>query len=175
MFCTLAGVIFYVQYSQQSFAHSDSFTSTSNPAEVSNSLALNTVTVGGGSGNAAQTKNGTILKLNSNSLQIKDSLTQNVYTFSVTAMTKVQLLGAFKDQVEYQKELDAYNAQVKVLLQDPIKNKAALAALRLPAAQLTSSITIDDLNVGDSVMVEASSDTANNNYIANIIFKSSQK
>jgi hypothetical protein len=113
---------------------------------------------------------GTVTQLGGSSFQIKDS-GGNVHTVSIGSNTKVQLAGAIKDAVTQQNELAAYNAQVQTLMQDPVKNKAALAALQFPTAQVLTPGTVADLAVGDSVTVAASSITSGGVYVAVAIYK----
>lgn len=144
------------------------------PPNASSTAALADIIIGGGSTAPVSTNVvfGTITKVGPNSMQIKDQTTGGADSISITANTKVQLAGALKDQATQQKELAAYNAQVTTLMKDPIKNKAALAAMRIPLAQTVTPGTLSDLAVGDEVMVSASSITSGNVYVATLISKS---
>jgi hypothetical protein len=136
--------------------------------QPTNSPDLSGIVVGG-AGTVTNTISGTIAQLSTGSLQIKDE-TGTTDTVSVTADTVVQIGGKMKDMVTQQKELAAYNQQVNALMQDPVKNKEALAALRLPLAREFTPATFNDLAVGDLVTVTASS-TATGAYVAVIITK----
>src|SRR5882724_3142153 len=97
-----------------------------------------TVAVGNSADNPAANRIGLITQISGNTLTVKDSSSGEVYTITTNSDTAVVLVGPQKDPVAYQKELDAYYAQVKQLVQDPIKNKIALGALTIPdSAELT--------------------------------------
>lgn len=114
---------------------------------------------------------GIIVSIGTNSLQIKDK-GGAVVAVSVAANTPVKLAGKMKDAATRQKELDAYNAQVNQLIQDPVKNKAALAALELPPLQEVSPISFSDLHMGDTVLVAANGTDAAGAYSALSVTKS---
>lgn len=152
---------------------SSSQTSTVAPQNASTTPSLADVVIGGGSTTTiAGVAIGTINQIGNNEMQVKDQNTGKTYAISITPTTKIQLAGATKDAATQQKELAAYNAQVALLLKDPVKNKTALAAMRVPSVQEVTPITLADLKIGDLVMVSASSITSDNVYVAAIISKS---
>jgi hypothetical protein len=97
----------------------------------------------------------------------------NIATVLISTDTKLQIAGPSKDPVTIQKELDAYNAQVALLMKDPVKNKAALAALYVPPTIITYPATPADFKVGDQILVVASVIDANGAYVATILTKNS--
>ena len=140
---------------------------------ASTTPSLADIVVGGGSTTTtAGSAIGTIAQIGSNSMQIKDQNTGKTYEVSITPATKIQLAGAVKDPATIQTQLAAYNAQVAVLMKDPVKNKAALAAMQVPSVQDVTPLTLADLKIGDLVMVVASSITSGNVYVAASISKS---
>lgn len=139
-------------------------------ANASTTAALAGITVG--SSQVTDNVSGVITQLGGNSMQLKDQTTGSEDSISIAADTKVQIDGAIKDPSTQQKELAAYNAHVQTLIQDPIKNKAALAALQVPTGQAVTAGTLSDLAPGDFVMVTASSVASGNVYVASLISKS---
>lgn len=121
---------------------------------ASTTSALASVTVG--SLPATDNITGTITTLGSNTLQIKDINTGTTDSVSINSKTAIQIAGKIKDTITQQKELAAYNAQVALLMQDPLKNRAALAAMQLPPTQEITPGKLSDLVMGDHVMVAAS-------------------
>jgi hypothetical protein len=137
---------------------------------ASTTAALASVTVG----SLPTTDNiaGTITTLGGNTLQIKDINTGNIDSVSISSKTVIQIAGKIKDAVTQQKELAAYNAQVALLMNDPIKNKTALAAMQLPPTQEITPGNLSDLAVGDQVLLAASGVNSNDVYEAVSITKS---
>jgi hypothetical protein len=131
---------------------------------------LSKVVVGAG-GAVMQYAKGTITEVGGNSIKIKDANTNAVDTIAISANTTLQIGGKIKDSATQQKELAAYNAGVTTLLKDPVKNQAALAALRLPSTEVLTPATLADFSVGDVVLVSAGSIDASGTYIATIVTK----
>ena len=95
----------------------------------------------------------------------------SIATVLIGADTKFQIAGPSKDPATIQKELDAYNAQVALLMKDSVKNKAALAALYIPPTVITYPATLADFKVDDHVLVVANSINASGAYVATILTK----
>jgi hypothetical protein len=146
-------------------AHSDAPLASSN-----SNIAIPTDISVGPSATVGINVVGTITQIGSNSFQVKDQ-TGAINLVSVDANTKLQLAGKLADAATQQKNMTAYNAQVTQLLQDPVKNKAALASMQFPQAQQISPIPFSALQVGDSVLVVAGSVDSNGTYSANTVTK----
>jgi hypothetical protein len=113
---------------------------------------------------------GNVTQVGGNTLQIKDQ-TGAIDSVSVTANTKIQIAGALKTKAAFQNDIDAYNAQVKALLQDPVKNKAALAGIQMPSDQEITPGVFTDIAIGDQVLITASSIATDGTYVAALISK----
>jgi hypothetical protein len=103
-------------------------------------------------------------------MQVKEQ-DGSVKTVSITSSTKFTIAGKLKDQATRQREIDAYNAQVNLLLKDPEKNKAALAAMQLPPAQEVTPATASDFTVGDAVVINTAGAGSNGVYTATTVTK----
>jgi hypothetical protein len=117
---------------------------------------LSTITVGDG-GVMANSVAGTITSLSGAQMQLKDATQGATDIVSINTNTKFEIAGKLKDPATIQKDLAAYNAQVALLMKDPIANKAALAALQVPSTQTVTPATLADFRVGDQVLVAATS------------------
>lgn len=124
------------------------------------------VVVGDPSDRSETNRFGRIVQLSGSSLTLKDLSSGKLYTVSISFATRVELIGAPKDPATYQKELDAYYAQAKLLTQDPVKNKDALAALVLPQSNEVTSGSIADLAVGDTIGAKSDEPITNTSFVA---------
>ena len=128
------------------------------PSQVSSpAVASSTDDVIIGNNPLAQFVDGTLIAVNPTQVTVKDN---SGATKSITLVPNatVKLEGAIKDPVTTQKELDAYNAQVALLLKDSIKNKAALAAMQQPTPRVITRGALSDLHTGDTISVELNAD-----------------
>jgi hypothetical protein len=132
--------------------------------------ALSGIVVGGG-GPAVIDVVGTITGLSGGSVKVNVFNQNTTDAVVIGAATQFEIVGQFKDPATIQKELAAYNAQVDDLLKDPVKNKAALAAMRVPSPQTVTPATLADFKVGDQILVAATSTDASGAYIATVISK----
>ena len=94
---------------------------------------------------------GTVKSISAGSISIDSGGT--VAAVSTDGNTSFVLRGPVKDQETQQKDLDAYNQQLSILLKDPETNKNKIAALQLPFYFTTPSIAQSDIKAGDSVSV----------------------
>ena len=131
---------------------------------------LSNIVIGGG-GPSTQSVLGTITEIDGATMKVK-AADGSIATILTGANTTFQIGGPSKDQATIQKELAAYNAQITNLLKDPVKNKAALAALHTPLTQITYPATITDFKIGDKVLVVASSINASGAYVVTILTRS---
>lgn len=129
-----------------------------------------TVSIGNGGPVITYTTSGTIADLTGSSIKVKTA-DGSIASLAIDANTKFESLGPVKSTAEMQKEMDAYNAQVKLLLQDPVKNKEALAALVPPPPQARTPMTLADFTVGEQVEAAAVSKNSSGVYIAYSIVK----
>lgn len=169
-FCALVALSLYTIPKYQQQPHVGQLTNGA-PIDASTKAALESVTVGSNTDSPAANKNGAITQINGRVLTVKDTSSGQAYTVSTNSDTKVILVGAQKNPVLYQKEMDAYYAQVKLLMQDPIKNKAALASLTIPDPVELKTGTLADLVVGDTVDAQAAAPIASTSFTAVKIFK----
>ena len=116
-------------------------------------------------------KQGQVTQINGDTLSLKDAASGQTYTVATNAKTQIEIAGQPKSQVEYQKEMSAYNVQVQQLMQDPVKNKAALASLVLPIPIELKSATFADVIAGDSIEVTAASPITGTSFTAVKIVK----
>ena len=124
-----------------------------------------------GGSQALDTILGTVVQVGNGTLQIKERGTNAVDTISVTTNTDLELGGPMKDNATQQKELAAYNEQIKILIKDPEANKAALAAMKLPSPQILTPIVLSALQAGDAVVVAANNSDPKGVYPAVSVIK----
>lgn len=72
----------------------------------------------------------------------------------VSAETRVVEMGELKDQASQDRELAAYNAKIKELMQDPEKNRAELERLAIPPVFVEKSLRLSELASGDNVTID---------------------
>lgn len=170
-FCVLVALVWYqIQGSRQSLGTAPlNQAGIQQDATIAEEIAK--VTVGSNADNPATKRLGTITQVSGDSLTLEEDPSGTVYAVSISYSTKVELLGAAKDRATYQKELDAYYAQVKLLAEDPIKNKLALEALTLPQTNESKLGSITDLAVGDSIIAIAEVPISDKSFVAVKIIK----
>jgi hypothetical protein len=141
-----------------------------NPFAAQHAAPTN-VTVGNSANIPDAMKQGQVTQINGGTLTLKDHASGQAYTVATDAQTQIELAGQPKSQVEYQKEMGAYNAQIQQLIQDPVKNKTVLASLVLPIPIELKPIALASLQVGDAVEVTAASAITGTSFTAKTIVK----
>jgi hypothetical protein len=158
--CAVFGLFFlYVRAPQQSLGI-DQFGATSKMQPVRD------VFVGNNADTPAARIQGPILQVIGSVLTVKDRATEQTYAVSINAGTKIERVGPQKNSAEYQKEMDAYYAQIKLLMQDPVKNKVELSSLVIPTPIQLTSDTPASLALGDVVEVIAASPITGESFTA---------
>ncbi len=166
----LVVALFLLQTYRPQLRGGSSTTETSSFDASANSVSMGVV-VGDPTDKAEANRFGHIVQLTGSNLTLKDDSSGKLYTVSISYATKVDLIGAPKDPVVYQKELDAYYAQAKLLTQDPLKNKDALAALVLPQSNEVTAGSVADLAVGDTIGAKSNEPITSTSFVAIKIVK----
>ncbi len=108
-------------------------------------------------GSAQASFSGTVQNVNPGALTIK-LLGGGTQITLLTSSTQYVKQGVMKDTATQESDLAAYNAQIKTLMADPVKNESALEHMNLPLPYETTMVSPSAVTVGSSVVV-----IANNN------------
>jgi len=168
-FCALIGLFLYIPSGSRVLPLGQNISGA--PIGAPQAATTTSVVVGKSTNDPEALKTGPITQINGGVLTIEDVISAQTYAVSANGDTKIQLIGSQKDPAKYKKEMDAYYAQIKLLMQDPIKNKDALLLLTIPAPVELQPGTLADFAVGDSIEATAASPVTNKSFTAVKIVK----